>query len=95
MASAPAGLTTGDVDGDLNLLTANTANTVSVRLNGGDATGSNTGIFSNGDIYPVDMLVKSAVLADVNSDGNLDQVGSSSTVSLRLSGAMDQAGTFK
>ena len=47
------GLALGDVDGDsnLHLLTGSDgSNTVSVRLNGGDASGSNTGVFSQGSL---------------------------------------------
>ncbi|MDO7873517.1 IPT/TIG domain-containing protein, partial [Hymenobacter sp. ASUV-10] len=86
----PYGLTLGDVDGDgdLDLLTANGNNsTVSVRLNGGDATGSNTGIFSNGSNPTVSVSPNCIVLGDVDGDGDLDLLTANfgaSTVSVRL-----------
>jgi methionine-rich copper-binding protein CopC len=92
----PRNLAIGDVDGDgdLDLLTTNNGNsgtgtTVSVRLNGGDATGSNTGVFSNGSTVSVGSLPTSITVGDVDGDGDLDlltgnQLGN--TVSVRLNG---------
>ncbi|NML65656.1 hypothetical protein HHL22_10610 [Hymenobacter sp. RP-2-7] len=88
----PSKITMGDVDGDgdLDLLTANnTANTVSVRLNGGDATGSNTGVFSNGADLPVGNGPQVVQLGDVDADGDLDFAVTNTkdnSVSLRLNG---------
>ena len=74
----------GDVDGDgdLDLVTSNTTGTnmynssvaVSVRLNGGDATGSHTGIFSGGQDIPFKGLsaANKIVLGDVDGDHDLD-----------------------
>jgi hypothetical protein len=87
----------GDVDGDgdLDLLTANhgssasSGNTVSVRLNGGNATGSNTGVFSSGSDTPVGTTPQVLTLGDVDGDGDLDLLSSNfatSTVSVRLNG---------
>ena len=96
----PRSVTLGDVDGDgdLDLLTANgningtyTAGTVSVRLNGGDATGSNTGAFSNGSDLGVGVSPCSVLAADVDGDGDLDLVTASlvsGTVSVRLNGGL-------
>lgn len=73
--NTPYGVALGDVDndGDLDLLTANTfSGTVSIRLNGGDATGSNTGTFSNGSDPSVGRLPVAIVLGDLDNDGDLD-----------------------
>ena len=83
-----------DADGDLDLVTANAdfgsgGNTVSTRLNGGDATGSNTGIFSNGGTVAVGSFPRHLVLGDVDADGDLDVLAANSgdnTVSVRLNG---------
>jgi hypothetical protein len=90
----PSSLAVGDVDGDgdLDLLTANNSSgTVSVRLNGGDSTGSNTGVFAGGSDPAVDAAPQSVVLGDVDGDGDLDLLtansyNSSGTVSVRLNG---------
>jgi hypothetical protein len=88
----PGKVAVGDVDGDgdLDLLTANnTSNTVSMRLNGGDASGSNTGVFSNGADLPVGNGPQIVQLGDVDADGDLDFVVSNTndnSVSLRLNG---------
>lgn len=74
-ATAPSSVAVGDVDGDgdLDVVTANSgSSSVSVRLNGGDASGSNTGVFSGAQEVAVSsgpMIVK---LADVDNDGDLD-----------------------
>ncbi|MDO7877628.1 T9SS type A sorting domain-containing protein [Hymenobacter sp. ASUV-10] len=93
--SGPRSVALGDVDGDgdLDLVTANSASdNVSVRLNGGDATGSNTGVFT-APAVPADGFVnvedspRSVVLGDVDGDGDLDLLAanySSGTVSVRL-----------
>ncbi|MBT2556854.1 VCBS repeat-containing protein [Hymenobacter sp. ISL-91] len=86
-----AGLALGDVDGDgdLDLLTSNTAtNTVDILLNGGNASGSTTGLFSNGSSVPVSGRPGTLALGDVDADGDLDLLAATSngTVSIRLNG---------
>jgi len=87
-----------DGDGDLDLLTANvSANSVSVRLNGGDAIGSNTGTFRNGSEVAVPGYPVSVALGDVDSVGDLDFVTANymnNTASVRLNGG-DATGTFR
>ena len=87
------GLTLGDVDGDgdLDLLVASNSYTgqVSVRLNGGDATGSHTGLFSNGTTVPVDASPYCVAVSDVDNDGDLDLLTTYSPtgrVTVRLNG---------
>ncbi|MGI4875566.1 MAG: FG-GAP-like repeat-containing protein [Janthinobacterium lividum] len=106
-----AGLALGDVDGDgdLDLLTANNDNTgsngtVSVLLNGGDASGSNAGTFSGGSTVSVGQFPYHVALGDVDGDGDLDlltanRLNTTGTVSIRLNGgdataATLNAGTF-
>ncbi|WP_324679125.1 FG-GAP-like repeat-containing protein [Hymenobacter sp. GOD-10R] len=94
VGAGPGNLTVGDVDndGDLDLLTANLSNnlsTVSVRLNTGNGTFSNTG-----QTLPVDAALGSIVLGDVDKDGDLDFVTAdfeNSRVSLGLNNG---SGTF-
>ena len=88
----PLGASEGDVDndGDLDIVTANAnANSISVRLNGGDASGSNTGVFSNGSTVAVGLSPSSIALGDIDGDGDLDVLTAnrnSNTVSVRLNG---------
>jgi hypothetical protein len=83
-----------DADGDLDFLTSNAGygtdgNTVSVRLNGGDATGSNTGTFSNGSVVAVGDYPRSLAVGDLDGDGDLDFATPSASMaqaSVRLNG---------
>jgi hypothetical protein len=93
VGSQPLSVAVGDVDGDgdLDLLTANYGSgTVSVRLNGGDATGSNTGTFSGGSDPGVGTSPRSVAVGDVDGDGDLDLLTANytgaGTVSVRLNG---------
>ncbi|RZK49808.1 MAG: hypothetical protein EOO59_16240 [Hymenobacter sp.] len=87
----------GDVDGDgdLDLLaTGYSDNLVSVRLNGGDATGTASGVFSNGSDVRVGNNPIAVALGDLDGDGDLDLVTANSlgtSASVRLNGG---AGTF-
>ena len=73
----PVSVTLGDVDGDgdLDMLTSNFSSsqgTVSIRLNGGDSSGSHTGLFSQGSEVAVDNVPRQVILGDVDVDGDLD-----------------------
>ncbi|WP_170865304.1 FG-GAP-like repeat-containing protein [Hymenobacter psychrotolerans] len=64
-----------DADGDIDLLTATwTSNSISVRLNGGDASGSNTGVFSGGSTLTTGLGPQAIRLSDVDGDGDIDMV---------------------
>ena len=96
VGASPHEVVLGDVDadGDLDLLTASAdfgsaGTTVSVRLNGGDATGSNTGVFGGGSTVAVGNYPRHLVLGDIDADGDLDLLASNAndnTVSVRLNG---------
>jgi hypothetical protein len=81
----PGSVAVGDVDGDgdLDLAVANNTNTVisgngyatvSVRLNGGNNSGSNTGTFGGTQEVLVSQQPGVVVLADVDNDGDLDML---------------------
>ncbi len=86
----PEGLAMGDLDGDgdLDLLATNPSNNaVSVRLNGGDATGSNTGSFGSSQSVSVGNAPVHVTLGDVDNDGDLDVLTANfggATVSVRV-----------
>jgi len=90
-----------DNDGDLDALALHyglysspTPNSVSVHLNGGDASGSNTGVFSNGSSVGVGKQPRRMAVGDIDGDGDLDLVTANfnaNTVSVRLNNG---AGVF-
>jgi hypothetical protein len=106
LTSRPDDLVLGDVDGDgdLDLVVSYYDNYSStaliVRLNGGNATGSNTGSFSGGSTVTAGAGPKTLALADVDGDGDQDLVignGTDATVSIRLNGGNatgSNTGTF-
>jgi hypothetical protein len=87
----PYSVSLGDVDGDgdQDVVTADeNSSSISVRLNGGDGTGSNTGVFKNGSTINIGGDPTSVVLADVDNDGDLDILANNNTtaVIVRLNG---------
>ncbi|OUJ69801.1 hypothetical protein BXP70_26190 [Hymenobacter crusticola] len=88
----PAGIAIGDVDGDGDvdlLVSSRSTNKILVHLNGGDATGSNTGTFSGNQTVAVGLSPTTVALADVDNDGDLDLLAANTTagtVSVRLNG---------
>lgn len=99
VSSSPFGLSLGDVDadGDLDLLAASGSSTVSVRLNGGDASGSNSGLFSGNQSVAVGSLPLGVALGDVNGDGHPDLLTANytgGTVSVRLNQGGSSTGQF-
>jgi hypothetical protein len=71
------GLATGDIDndGDIDAVTCNMYGgaAVVIKVNGGDATGSNTGVFSSGISLSTDLgQPRHVTLADIDGDGDLD-----------------------
>ncbi|OUJ68774.1 FG-GAP-like repeat-containing protein [Hymenobacter crusticola] len=83
VGASPLAIVAGDVDGDgdLDLLTASTNNTVNVRLNSGNGT------YSGSQNVPVGAIAQDLRLGDVDNDGDLDLVSVSvqtNAVSVRL-----------
>ena len=86
----------GDVDGDgdLDLIASAGSNLVNVLLNGGDATGSNTGTFGGTQAVAVGNNSVYVALGDVDGDGDLDLLAanySDNTVSVCFNNG---SGTF-
>ncbi|MBG8553832.1 FG-GAP-like repeat-containing protein [Hymenobacter guriensis] len=65
-----------DHDGDLDLAISNgfLTNALSVYLNGGDATGSHSGVFTARRFYPVTYSLGAFELGDVDNDGDVDMM---------------------
>ncbi|MBB4601163.1 hypothetical protein HNQ93_001476 [Hymenobacter luteus] len=82
------GLADVDGDGDLDVLAASmAADVVLIKLNGGDATGSNTGLFSGSGFVTVGNGPASIATGDVDGDGDADLLTANftdGTVSVRL-----------
>lgn len=98
--SPSRGTAVGDVDGDGDLdvaLAQGTLGGVRLLLNGGNAAGSGTGVFSSGPLVAVGGSPQAVALADVDGDGDLDLLAtnyesSATTVSVRLNG-LNASGT--
>ncbi|RZL02362.1 MAG: hypothetical protein EOO62_22540, partial [Hymenobacter sp.] len=61
-----------DADGDQDLVMATKSSKALVYLNGGDASGSNTGVFGNGTSMATGAESYAVSLADADGDGDLD-----------------------
>ena len=99
VGSAPQRLALGDVDGDgdLDMATVNAStNNVTLLLNGGDNTGSNTGAFSSPTALPMGTTPYAVALGDLDGDGDLDMVvanANQTLTSVRINSGLN-SGTF-
>jgi hypothetical protein len=85
----PNDVETGDIDGDgdLDLVVGGSSNDVFILLNGGDNTGSSTGLFTTAQLVTLTAPPSGLALVDVDHDGDLDLLaGYSSSVAVRLNG---------